>query len=91
MQTFNSKTFCNRSLPQIKSKYNLKSKARKDVAKHKQYIRGTGGGPAGNDKFDPMIEAISEIVNLKPVVGFPSTFNSDAGGGNDNVSYAKYY
>lgn len=66
-------------MTQIKSKYdNLKTRTRKEVAKEKAYLRGTGGGPAVKKELDPIIEATLNIINIKTVVGLSNMFDSDA-------------
>lgn len=66
-------------MDQLKSKYdNLKTKARKVVASQRTYIRGTGGGTPISEKFDPIIEAILKIINIKTVVGFENSLDCDS-------------
>ncbi|KAK9696016.1 Myb/SANT-like DNA-binding domain [Popillia japonica] len=75
---FNSRNLECRSIDQLKSKYdNLKSKARKVVANKRAFLKGTGGGPCTcGDGFDPIIESILKIINIKTVVGHTSKFDS---------------
>ncbi|KAG5888513.1 hypothetical protein JTB14_018444 [Gonioctena quinquepunctata] len=68
---FNALALHRRNMDQLKSKYdNLKTKTRKVVAAQRTYIKGTGGGPPVTDKFDPVIENVLKIINIKTVVGF---------------------
>ncbi|KAK9744904.1 Myb/SANT-like DNA-binding domain [Popillia japonica] len=77
LNSFNSRGLACRSIDQLKAKYdNLKSKARKVVANKNKCIEGTGGGPS-YDSFDPIIEAILKIINMKTVVGLQCPFDSD--------------
>ncbi|KAK9674921.1 Myb/SANT-like DNA-binding domain [Popillia japonica] len=74
---FNSKSYICRSIEQLKSKYdNLKTKARRVIANERQCIKGTGGGP-GYSSFDPIVEAILKIINIKTVVGLHYSMDSD--------------
>ncbi|XP_074032326.1 uncharacterized protein [Leptinotarsa decemlineata] len=67
-----------RSISQIKAKFdNLKTKARKDMAKQKSYMTGTGGGPAIKIDLDPVTEATLNIINMKTVVGLNNSLDSD--------------
>lgn len=79
-QSFQSQQNVHRSIEQLKSKYdNLKTKARKDVAKQKSYRKETGGGPPDNGGGpDPVTESVLEIINIKTVVGLESPFDSDS-------------
>lgn len=78
MLAFNAKNLSSRSIEQMKIKYdNLKCKARKVVAANKEYMRGTGGGPAGTMETDPVIEAILRIINKTTVVGIHNPFDCD--------------
>ncbi|KAG5864206.1 hypothetical protein JTB14_010014 [Gonioctena quinquepunctata] len=75
---FNALALHRRNMDQLKSKYdNLKTKTRKVVAAQRTYIKGTGGGPSVTDKFDPVIENVLKIINIKTVVGFDSILDCD--------------
>ncbi|KAG5894798.1 hypothetical protein JTB14_008289 [Gonioctena quinquepunctata] len=75
---FNALALHRRNMDQLKSKYdNLKTKTRKVVAAQRTYIKGTGGGPPVTDKFDPVIENVLKIINIKTVVGFDSILDCD--------------
>ncbi|KAG5884256.1 hypothetical protein JTB14_011745 [Gonioctena quinquepunctata] len=75
---FNALALHRRNMDQLKSKYdNLKTKKRKVVAAQRTYIKGTGGGPPVTDKFDPVIENVLKIINIKTVVGFDSILDCD--------------
>ncbi|XP_074038652.1 myb/SANT-like DNA-binding domain-containing protein 3 isoform X2 [Leptinotarsa decemlineata] len=66
LSSFNSRNIQVRSISQIKAKFdNLKTKARKDMAKQKSYMTGTGGGPAIKIDLDPVTEATLNIINMK--------------------------
>ncbi|XP_074029123.1 uncharacterized protein isoform X1 [Leptinotarsa decemlineata] len=78
LSSFNSRNIQVRSISQIKAKFdNLKTKARKDVAKQKSYMTGTGGGPAIKIDLDPVTEATLNIINMKTVVGLNNSLDSD--------------
>ncbi|KAG5886558.1 hypothetical protein JTB14_027425 [Gonioctena quinquepunctata] len=55
----------------------FENKTRKVVAAQRTYIKGTGGGPPVTDKFDPVIENVLKIINIKTVVGFDSILDCD--------------
>ncbi|KAG5872691.1 hypothetical protein JTB14_032570 [Gonioctena quinquepunctata] len=55
----------------------FENKTRKVVAAQRPYIKGTGGGPPVTDKFDPVIENVLKIINIKTVVGFDSILDCD--------------
>ncbi|KAG5875188.1 hypothetical protein JTB14_006847 [Gonioctena quinquepunctata] len=75
---FNALALHRRNMDQLKSKYdNLKTKTRKVVVAQRTYIKGTGGGPPVTDKFDPVIENVLKIINIKTVVGFDSILDCD--------------
>ncbi|KAG5867551.1 hypothetical protein JTB14_027894 [Gonioctena quinquepunctata] len=75
---FNALALHRRNMDQLKSKYdNLKTKTRKVVAAQRTYIKGTDGGPPVTDKFDPVIENVLKIINIKTVVGFDSILDCD--------------
>nr|CAI5841410.1 unnamed protein product [Callosobruchus analis] len=56
----------------------LKKKAKKMVADIQTSIACTGGGPRQVEIFDPVIEAILEVINRKTVVGLYSPWDSVA-------------
>ncbi|XP_071053169.1 uncharacterized protein [Onthophagus taurus] len=65
---FNSKSTHCRSIDQLKAKYdNLKTKAKKAVARNRINLTVTGGGPASSTDFDPVVEAVLRIVNIKTI------------------------
>ncbi|XP_074035645.1 uncharacterized protein [Leptinotarsa decemlineata] len=78
LSSFNSRNLQVRSISQIKSKFdNLKTKAKKEMAKQKSYMRGTGGGPAIKIELDHVTEATLNVINMKTVVGLNNSLDSD--------------
>ncbi|XP_072377429.1 uncharacterized protein [Diabrotica undecimpunctata] len=76
---FNSKNFHTRTLDQVRAKYdNIKSKARKEVAKLRCYQAGTGGGPCSSFNLDTSTDAVLNLMNLKTVMGLTAEFDSDS-------------
>nr|CAI5869385.1 unnamed protein product [Callosobruchus analis] len=55
-----------------------KKKAKKIVADTQTSVTDTSGGPGQVEIFDPVIEAILEVINKKTVVGLYSPWDSDA-------------
>ncbi|CAG9840768.1 unnamed protein product [Diabrotica balteata] len=73
---FNAKNFHKRTLDQVRAKYdNIKSTARKEVAKLRCYQGGTGGGLCTSFHLDTSTDAVLDLMN---VTGLNAEFDSDS-------------